>query len=163
MMILSGLRAFSIIVGITSLTQHALGKDGASSRMAYPVQSLKEVIGSTIRSNTQGDSLIYSALKGGKLVVVRDGKQDQRTDGIGRAYPIFSPDGQHIAYVATRGRKMHAVHDDDLALDTMRFLRSLQFNSDASVWPTLRQQTTDGSVVINGKRGRNSRERPIIL
>jgi WD40 repeat protein len=58
----------------------------------------------------------YAALKGGvfsdQWVVVVNGTEEKKTyDYIGAGTPVFSPDGQHLAYVGKTGGKWHVIMD----------------------------------------------------
>ena len=65
----------------------------------------------TVRVSPDGAHVAYEAQAGSKLVVVVDGKEGTRYDGIGKGTLIFSPDSKHLGYRAGLNNKQLVVVD----------------------------------------------------
>lgn len=75
-----------------------------------PQPAFDNLVAGSLVFSFDGSRLAYAAARGGKYVLVVDGKAGREHEKIGSA-PVFSPDGKRVAYLAVDGQSETVVEN----------------------------------------------------
>lgn len=95
-----------------------------------PTREHEKVAGGSFVWSPDSKRYAYGAVREGKVVIVVDGKEESVCDEAGR--PVFSPDGQHIAYAVRNGTVWQLILDGRPVKDHQRiFGDTVSFSPDS--------------------------------